>query len=292
MVMNPTTEVIPELLRYNLEPEIYSVEFLKAYYQLIYLQGGCDQGRYKIHLKIDTGMNRMGIKPDEIDSILVLIKEYTCIEVASVFSHLSASDNPEFDPFTRNQITIFTEVSDRIESVLGYSFIRHIANTGGIERFPDAQFDMVRLGIGLYGVGVKADNQSQLQVASSLYAPVIMVKEVTAGEVIGYNCNYITDRDYSIAIISIGYADGVQRRLGNGVGHVFISGERRPIVGSVCMDLIMVDITGLPTVVNEYVEIFGSHMSPKDMAKDADTIAHEILTGISPRVERVYLENV
>ena len=207
-----------------------------------------------------------------------------------MFSHLAASDNEVYDDFTKGQISLFKELADKVEQSLGYSFIRHICNTAGIERFPGAQFDMSRLGVGLYGMAIQKKNQSQLRVVSSLYSIVVQVKDVKEGESIGYNRSFMAREDMKIAIVPIGYADGLNRRLGNGVGHVFVSGNERPIVGNICMDLIMVDVTGLPTQVNERVEIFGSKIRVQDIAEKAETISYEILSSIPPRVKRVYIK--
>ena len=245
---------------------------------------------YKIHIKIDTGMNRLGFKPDDVEPFLKVLLKYPYFKVASVFSHLVGSDDSEFDVFTENQINLFNSISEKIENKIGYRFIKHILNTGGIERFPEAQFDMVRLGIGIYGIAADRDNQQHLENVTSLHSIVIQVKNVQRGESIGYNRSFIAYTDMKIAIIPVGYADGLDRRLSNGIGKVYVSGEKRPIVGNVCMDLIMVDVTGLNTVVNERVEIFGPHISVPEIARLTKSISHEVLAGIPPRVKRVYIK--
>lgn len=289
MVMNPSEEAFPVMINYNLEPEIYSLDVLEAYNQALNMEGMMNSN-YKIHIKIDTGMNRLGFKEKDLPKLVTTLKRENHFKVASVFSHLAASDDSKFDDFTKGQIQQYTELSKGFEEKLGYSFIRHISNTAGIERFPIAQFDMARLGVGLYGMAIKPSNQNQLRVVSSLYSIVVQVKDVEVGESIGYSRAFMVEKPMRIAIIPIGYADGLDRRLGNGVGHVFVSGHKRPIVGNICMDLIMVDVTGLSTQVNERVEIFGNNITVQDIAKKAHTISYEILSSIPPRVKRVYIK--
>ncbi len=289
MVMNPSVEAFSVMINFDLEPEIYSLEVLEAFNQALIAEGMMN-ATYKIHLKMDTGMNRLGFKEQEVGQVLEVLKEYRYFKVASVFSHLAAGDDPKFDDFTRQQISRFNELTLKVEKELGYSFMRHICNTAGLERFPQAHLDMVRLGLGLYGVAIDKKNQNYLQVVSSLYSIVVQIKKVHAGESIGYGRNYMAKEEMQIAIIPIGYADGLNRKLGNGVGEVFISGHKRPIVGSICMDLIMVDVTGLPTQVNERVEIFGSMVKVQELAEKAETISYEILAGIPIRVKRVYVK--
>ena len=289
MVMNPSVDAFPAMINYNLEPEIYSLGVLEAFNNALDAEGMMSSS-YKIHLKLDTGMNRLGFKAKDIPAVLRLIKRESHFKVASVFSHLAASDDAHFDEFTKTQISDFEQLTTDIEVKLGYSFTRHICNTGGIERFSDAQFEMVRLGIGLYGTAMKSANQKQLRVVSYLYSIVVQVKNVEVGESIGYGRNFMVEKPMKIAIVPIGYADGLDRRLGNGVGHVFISGHKRKIIGNVCMDLIMVDVTGLPTQVNDRVEIFGENIKVQEIAKQANTISYEILTSIPSRVKRVYIK--
>jgi alanine racemase len=288
MVMNASEEVLPTMVHYDLEPEIYSLELLKAYTQVLD-KTGSSKSRYKIHLKIDTGMNRLGFKLDEIDAVLEFLKKEKHVKVASVFSHLAASDDCTHDDFTQSQIQMFADVSQKIELALGYAFIKHIANSAAIERFESAQFDMVRLGIGLYGMANQSGFENQLKTVSSLYSIVVQTKNVKKGESIGYGRSFFANNDMRIAIIPIGYADGINRSLGNGKGAVFIDGQKRPIVGKICMDIIMVDVTDLSIQVNDEVEIFGENISVLEIASSMDTISYEILTSIPSRVNRVYI---
>ena len=288
MVMNPAWEAFSTMINFDLEPEIYSLDIFEEFSRTLQSEG-VFSANYKIHIKIDTGMNRLGFRPEDVDSFLIVLKKHRHIKVASVFSHLVASDDPEYDQFTQNQIDSFTQIASKIEDNLGYPILRHICNTGGIERFPKAQFDMVRLGIGLYGVAVDKTNQKQLENVSSLHSVVVQVKKVKRGETIGYSRGYRAYSDMEIAVIPVGYADGLDRRLGNGIGQVYVSGEKRPIVGNICMDLIMVDVTGLGTTIKERVEVFGPHILVSKLAKQAKTIPYEILAGIPSRVKRVYI---
>jgi alanine racemase len=289
MVMNPSDEVFPTVINYNLEPEIYSIGILDAYNNALKTEGMM-RGSYKIHIKMDTGMNRLGFKEDQLDQLLNLLNKEPHFKVASVFSHLAASDNPEHDDFTRSQFQLFEKLTKKIETTLGHSFIKHISNTAAIERFPEAQNDMVRLGLGLYGVAQSFENQPQLHTVSALFSIVVQVKEVAKGESVGYNRSFVAKKDMKIAIIPIGYADGLDRKLGNGVGFVFVSGFKRPIIGNICMDIIMVDITGLSTKINDRVELFGANISVQEVARLAGSISYEILAGIPPRVKRVYIK--
>tara|TARA_R110002050_G_scaffold149463_1_gene276093 strand:- start:144497 stop:146974 length:2478 start_codon:yes stop_codon:yes gene_type:complete len=291
MVMNPSKESFPSIINYNLEPEIYSLKILEAYNDALNAEG-LMRSAYPIHIKLDTGMNRLGFRAEELSDLLQVLKSESHFKIASVFSHLAASDAPENDPFTNAQIALFKELIQQIKTVVTYPFIQHISNTAAIERFPDAQFNMVRLGLGLYGVTPSGTNQNQLETVSSLYSIVIQLKNVKEGESIGYGRNFIAKKDMKIAIVPIGYADGVDRRLGNGVGFAFVSEFKRPIIGNVCMDLLMVDVTGLPTKINDRVEIFGHNISVEQVASQAETISYEILSSIPPRVKRVYIKEV
>ena len=289
MVMNPSKEAFPMIINYELEPEIYSIDVFEEYNKALQTEGVFSDN-YKIHIKIDTGMNRLGFRPEDIDMLLHRIRRNKHIKVATIFSHLAASDDPKHDEFTKLQISAFRDVASKIENELGYEVIKHLSNTGGIERFPEAQFNMVRLGVGLYGVAISNKNQKKLRNVTSLHSLVVQLKKVYKGESVGYSRNFIANFDMEIAIVPVGYADGLDRRLGNGLGQVYVSGERRPIVGNVCMDLIMVDVTGLGTQVNEGVELFGPHIPVGEIASKLGTISYEVLAGIPPRVKRIYIK--
>jgi len=288
MVMNPSVEAFATMISYNLEPEIYSLDAFRSFVRVLNSEGVLSSN-YKIHLKIDTGMNRLGFRSEDLDVFLKVLKRERYIKVASVFSHLAASDMREHDEFTKEQIQNFELAAVKIEGQLGYGFIKHISNSAAIERF-NAQLDMVRLGLGLYGVAVSEKNQNHLKTVSALNSIIVQIKKVKKGESVGYSRNFMASQDMKIAIIPIGYADGVNRKLGNGVGHVFIGGKRCPIVGNVCMDLIMVDVTDISAQVNDRVEIFGEHIRVQEIANKLETISYEVLSSIPPRVKRVYIK--
>lgn len=210
------------------------------------------------------------------------------MKIRSVFSHLAASDNPKFDDFTRGQVKVFTECADKITTVFSHKIMRHILNSGGIERFPEYQFDMVRLGIGHYGVS--ASNGSQLRQVCTLKTIILQIKNIRAGETVGYNRNGELTRDSRIAVLPIGYADGYDRKLGNGTGEVFINGHRAKVIGNVSMDLCTVDVTDIPAKEGDIVEIFGDHITIAEIAAKLGTIPYEVLTGVSRRVKRVYFQ--
>jgi alanine racemase len=247
---------------------------------------GIDQ--YPVHLKIDTGMNRLGIKGEvEIEQMIDFLLLHPYLKLQSLFSHLAASDDPAMDVFTLEQITRFEEISHKIMKALNYPVIRHILNSAGIERFPRYQFEMVRLGIGLYGISSAG---LPLRPIGRLISTISQIKEVYPDETIGYNRSGKVQQLSRIAVIPVGYADGLDRRLGNLTGHVAIRGRKVPIIGNICMDMFMADVTGMDCSQGEEVEIFGEHITVQEMATSIGTIPYEILTGISQRVKRVYIQ--
>lgn len=283
IVMNPELSSFPMMLEYELEPEIYSFEVLDAFLKAVQRQG---MTNVPVHIKLDTGMNRLGFLPDELDGLISKLKEASQLKVSSVFSHLAGSDEAIYDGFTEKQIQTFKQGCELIKCELGYDFIKHILNSAGIERFPNAQFDMVRLGIGMYGVS--ATDQPLAQV-STLKSYVSQLKVVKAGETVGYSRKGQSDQEIQIAIIPIGYADGFNRQLSNGKGQVSINGRRANIVGNICMDMCMADITHIQVKEGDEVEIFGSDITIGTLAQTLNTIPYEILTSISRRVKRVYV---
>ncbi len=288
MVMSPDENTFDSLINYNLEPEIFSVELFTSFYQYIQKEG---LKQYPIHLKLNTGMNRLGFDLIELPALLNQLGRQDQLIVKSVMSHLVASEDPIQDSYTADQVEQFNTACDAIETALGYSFIKHIANTAAIIRNPSYQLDMVRLGIGLYGVDSADSSKLNLQTVASLKTTVAQVRKVKAGDTVGYGRKGIIERDSIIATIRIGYADGYSRKLSNGVGKVFVRGALAPIVGNICMDMCMIDVTDIAGVVaGDVVEIFGSHISVQALAKEAATIPYEIMTGISQRVKRVYIE--
>jgi alanine racemase len=243
---------------------------------------------YGIHLKIDSGMHRLGFLPDQVDELLDIIKSTNSVRVESIFSHLAASDEPQHDEFTKQQIEIFSSVYDKLSEGLGYKPVKHILNTGGIERFPEAQFDMVRLGIGLYGIS--PTQQDKLMPISTLRSKVIQVKYVQPGETIGYSRRGVVDKPTTVVTIPVGYADGLSRLLGNGNYRMMLNGKLVPIIGNISMDTTMLDATGVDVKEGDEVIVFGNEPTIADMAKAMGTIQYEVLTSISQRVKRVYFQ--
>lgn len=285
VIMNPEVHSFQHIVDYRLEPNIYSVELLTDFAKTVSLNG---LQEFPIHLKIDTGMNRLGLKTtEEIEKAVALIKTNNLLKIKSVFSHLAASDDNYFDEFTLMQFQSFEGFAGLIAQSFPYKIDRHILNSAGIERFAGKQFEMVRLGIGLYGISCTG---LSLQNIGTLKSIVSQVKSVSPNETVGYNRKGEINRESTIAIIPMGYADGIDRKLGNGNGSAFIHGKKVPIIGNICMDMLMIDVTGLEVKVGDSVEIFGENISVTEMAEKAGTIPYEILTGISQRVKRVYLQ--
>jgi len=283
MVMNPDPSSYDIMIRYNLEPEIFSFSSLKTFRESASRHGLC---QYPVHIKIDTGMHRLGFLPSETDNLAMALKEADCLRVASVFSHLAGSEDPELDIFTHHQAQLFEEVTTRIRLVLGYSFLRHLLNTSGIIRFPQYQYEMVRPGIGIYGAG--NFEGIDLRPAGRFRTEISQVKVIPPGEPVGYGCASVSEKMRIIAILPVGYADGLNRRLGNGKGTVWIRGSRYPLIGNICMDMCMVDITGSEIEEGDEAEIFGTNISISEVAGLCGTIPYEILTSIPGRVKRIF----
>ena len=283
IVMNPDIASADIIIQNNLEPEIYSFSSLERFTEAASKNGLYD---YPIHIKLDTGMHRLGFMPDEIDKLASRIKGFSCIRIMSVFSHLASSEDPAFDKFTHHQVELFSAAVTRIKETIGYSFIRHILNTSGIVRFPQYQFDMVRPGIGIYGAG--SFKGISLRPASRFKTRISQVKKIPPGEPIGYGCTDVSDNERKIAILPVGYADGLDRRLGNRKGSLFIKGKRAPLTGNICMDTCMADITGINASEGDEAEIFGQNISINELARQCETIPYEILTSVPHRVKRVF----
>ena len=288
MVMNPEIITFQSLIEYNLQPEMYSFSILKAFNT--YLQNeGLQQ--FPVHIKIDTGMHRLGFENADLDTLAGFLKENARLMVKSVFSHLVASENAIHDSFTQNQVQQFMHACDVIKEATGYTFIRHIANSAAIFRHPQFQFEMVRLGIGLYGVDSIAESELSLQPVATLRSTIAQIREVKKGETVGYSRKGMVHKDSLIATVRIGYADGFNRKLGNGVAYVLVKGKPAPVIGNVCMDMTMIDITGIDDVIEgDSVEIFGTQLPIQQVAKWCDTIPYEIMTSVSQRVKREYYE--
>ncbi|MFV0392306.1 MAG: bifunctional UDP-N-acetylmuramoyl-tripeptide:D-alanyl-D-alanine ligase/alanine racemase [Paludibacteraceae bacterium] len=283
VVMNPEKGAFDTILEHKLEPEIYSFRLLESFIQSVEKWAVTD---YPIHLKIDSGMHRLGFDTKDIPMLVERLKNQNQIKIRSVFTHLAGSDSRHFDTFTREQVGIFTRCSDEISQAFPHTIMRHVLNSAGVERFPEYQFDMVRLGIGLYSIS--AVEQVKLQPVCTLKTVILQIKDVEAGETVGYSRKGKISRNSRIGVIPIGYADGFDRRLGNGVGDVLINGNRAKVVGNVCMDLCMIDLTDIPASEGDEVEIFGKNIPIEEIAEKLQTIPYEVLTGVSKRVKRVY----
>ncbi len=289
MVMNPDEEGFDSMIRYQLEPEIYSFRVLKML-EAALLRFTANPQPVGIHIKIDTGMHRLGFDPGEVDTLIGQLKNRAHIQVKSIFSHLAAADNSGLDDFTQQQIDTFRLLSERFCQEFDYPILRHIANTAAITRFPEARFDMVRLGIGLYGIAPMAEEQDKLQNVSTLRSVISQIKHIQPDESVGYNRRFLAEKETTIAIVPIGYADGLSRALSNGAGHLKVKGEFVPIVGNICMDMTMIDITNVSAREGDEVIVFGKDLPITHLADEMGSIPYEILTGISQRVKRVYYQ--
>jgi len=292
MVLNPQPESFAKLIEYNLEPEIYSFKVFKEYLTYIKQNPPSDQSERpvgNIHLKLDTGMHRLGFEAQDIEQLIELLKKNSKIKIASIFSHLVGADESEHNTFSKTQIEIFEQMSQQIIDELdGQKPLRHICNSAGIIRFPEAKFDMVRLGIGLYGLEVTNSEQKELQTVGTLKTVISQIKYLKAGETVGYSRKGVLEKDSKIATIAIGYADGFDRGFSKGVGKVLVNGVACPVVGNVCMDMTMIDVSETECEEGDEVVIFGKDLSIKELAISIGTISYEILTGVSERVKRVF----
>ena len=282
MVLNPDPSGYGPMLDYMLEPEIYNLRSVQALLKILHQRGISD---FPLHVKLDTGMHRLGFGESDLDQLMPLLHE-PGLRVASVFSHLVASGDAHQDPFTQEQIRRFDQMCSRLSSDLGVTFQKHILNSAGIQRFPDAQYEMVRLGIGLHGIG----DDSSLKVVSSFKTTISQIRSVAAGETVGYLRSGLTRKPSTIATIPVGYADGFHRSLGNGKGKVYVNGMAAPTIGEICMDMTMIDVTGLDVAEGDVVELFGKQQPVSELARQAGTISYEILTSVPERVKRVYLQ--
>lgn len=285
MVMNAAKENFETLIKYQLEPEIYSLEILQ---DLIDFVNTNELLEVKIHIDVDTGMRRLGFELSDLEAIIKILSEHPQIKVVSVFSHLVGADEELHDDFSRMQIERFVAFAQRFEFLYGHTVIKHICNSAGIVAYPDAQLDMVRLGVGLYGVEATQKEQHRLRSVSTLKSVIAQIKHIGAGETVGYGRRGKAEVDKTIATINIGYADGYSRAFSRGVGYVMVQGKRAPIIGNVCMDMCMIDVTNLDVHVGDEVILFGEELSIIELASAINTIPYEILTNVSERVKRVF----
>jgi alanine racemase len=283
MVMNPSEDSFGSLLQYNLEPEVYNIKILKAL--IAYLQNKpCG-----IHIKLDTGMHRLGFEEHELPELIALLQANTNLRVNTIFSHLAGADESRHDAFSRQQAALFKTMAGTIAQAIGYKPLYHILNSPGILRLTDLQLDMVRLGIGLYGVDPTSENFRQLEPVATLKTIISQIKTIPRGQTIGYGRRGVAEHDMRLATIAIGYADGFSRAFSRGVGEVLVHGRRARVTGNVCMDMTMIDITGIPAHEGDEVIIFGPQMPIHNVAAAINTIPYEILTNTSERVKRIFI---
>jgi alanine racemase len=288
MVMNPEESAFELLVEHNLEPDIYSFETLYAFNAFLENEG---LQYYPVHIEVETGMNRLGFAIKEIQRLADYLEKSPLMKVQSVFSHLAASEDPNQDNFTLQQFNRYQQAVLILKQNLSYSFLQHIANSGAIFRLPQLQLDMVRLGIGLYGVDSSYTHQTELLPVATLKSTIAQIKHLRAGESVSYNRKGIVKRDSVIATVRIGYADGFSRHLGNGAGKMWLKGSLAPVIGTVCMDMTMIDVTDINDAKEgDEVVIFGKELTIQQLANWSGTISYEIMTTISQRVKRVYFE--
>ena len=286
IIMNPEMTAFKTLFDYKLEPEVYSFHLLDALIKEAEKEGITN---FPIHIKLDTGMHRLGFAPEDVPALIKRLKGQNAVIPRSVFSHMVGSDSELFDAFTRKQIAAFEEASTLLQNAFPHKILRHICNSAGIERFPEAQYDMVRLGIGLYGVS-PIDN-SIINNVSTLKTTILQIRNVPADDTVGYSRKGHLTRDSRIAAIPIGYADGLNRHLGNGKGYCLVNGQKAPYVGNICMDVCMVDVTGIDCKEGDPVIIFGDELPITVLSDLLETIPYEVLTSVSSRVKRIYFQD-
>jgi alanine racemase len=285
MVLNPEQSSFDALIQYGLEPEIYSFRVLESFKKRIKEFG---LNHYPIHIKIDTGMHRLGFMPDEIPQLISLLKHDVTVRVESVLSHMATSDDANDSTFAEQQIELFKSTAFQFKDALSADIILHLLNTSGISNYSEATFNMVRLGIGLYGISNHPKEQNSLQQVATLKSVVSQIRTIPKGDSVGYGRSFIAERETKVATIPVGYADGIKRAWGNSKGWVSINGFRAPIIGRVCMDMLMVDVTSISCFEGDEVILLGTDPTINDMAKALDTIPYEIISTLSHRLKRVF----
>ncbi|WP_127136394.1 alanine racemase [Flagellimonas oceanensis] len=286
LVLHPLASNFDDLMAYQLEPSLYSRNILN---QFIEAAKAKKQTGYPVHIKFNTGLNRLGFAEDDVDFVAEESKHSECIKIVSCFSHLAASEDKNERNFSLNQINCFKHLSDMLMDKLGYLLMRHMLNTSGIINYPEAQFEMVRSGIGLYGYGNQAEVDAELRPIATLKTIISQIHHIDANESVGYNRAFTSNQPVKSATLPIGHADGIGRQYGKGKGYVTIKNKKAPILGNVCMDMIMVDVTEIDCKEGDEAIVFGSGKSAEKFAATASTISYEILTAISQRVKRVVI---
>ena len=288
IVMNPELNAFSTMIAFDLEPEIYSIRSLQEFLKVARAKNSY---HYPVHIKLDTGMHRHGFGSEDIEELIAVLKDTNIVEVKTIFSHLAASDEAKYEAFTLAQIKCFEQESIQLINALGYRPIRHILNTSGIFNYSEYQFDMVRLGIGLYGIGNSIQEKEELQNVSTLKSIIMQIKRLHPGESVGYSRRFTAENPMRIATVPIGYADGIHRRWGNEVGYVLVNGQRATILGSICMDMMMVDVTTIDCNEGDEIVIFGEYLPVSTISEVLETIPYEILTSISQRVKRIFYQS-
>ena len=287
MIMNPEMTAFKTMFDYDLEPEVYSFRLLDALIRAARKEGITG---WPVHIKLDTGMHRLGFDPEnDIDELIDRLKHQSAIIPRSVFSHFVGSDSDDFDTFSAEQFAKFDAASKQLQAAFSHKILRHMDNSAGIEHFPERQMDMCRLGLGLYGVDPRTNRM--LSTVSTLKTTILQMRHVPAGDTVGYSRKGKIDHDSVIAAIPIGYADGLNRHLGNRHCYCLVNGQKAEYVGNICMDVAMIDVTGIDCREGDQVEIFGEHLPVTVLSDITDTIPYEILTGVSNRVKRVYFQD-
>ena len=286
MIMNPEMTAFHDLFAYNLEPEVYSFKLLHA---LIHAANHEGITNFPVHIKLDTGMHRLGFDPEaDVEQLIDALSQQSAVRPVSVFSHFVGSDGDTFDDFTAHQFALFDKASLRLQQAFPHRILRHICNSAGIERFPQYHLDMVRLGIGLYGIN-PFDN-SVINTISTLRTTILQIRDVPSTDTVGYSRWGKLSRNSRIAAIPIGYADGLSRHLGNRKGYCLVGGRKASYVGNICMDVCMLDVTDIPCQPGDEVEVFGDNLPVTVLSDLLDTIPYEVLTSVSERVKRVYFQ--
>lgn len=287
MIMNPEMSSFKTLFDYDLEPEVYSFRLLDALIKAAEKEGITG---YPVHIKLDTGMHRLGFNPrTDIDQIIEKLHHQNALIPRSVFSHFVGSDSNDFDSFSARQFALFNEGSKKLQAAFSHRILRHMDNSAGIEHFPERQLDMCRLGLGLYGINPR--NNAIMNNVSTLKTTILQLRNVPAGETVGYSRRGIIEKDSVIGAIPIGYADGLNRRLGNRNCYCLVNGKRAYYIGNICMDVALIDVTGIDCEEGDSVEIFGDHLPVTVLSDAMGTIPYEVLTTVSNRVKRVYFQD-
>ncbi len=288
LVLHPQAVNFNTLIAHNLEPSLYSPRIFRAFMEVA---KEMKVEAYPAHIKFNTGLNRLGFWENDVDYIASLLENSTLLKIKGIFSHLAASDDPEETGFTHTQIATFKKIVSSMEAVLGYRTIKHVLNTSGILNYSEAQWDMVRSGIGLYGYGNDPIIDTELHQVASLKTIISQIHKIEPEESVGYNRAYRSNDYRTTATLPLGHADGIGRQYGNGKAFVIVNGQKAPIIGNVCMDMLMVDITGIDCKEGDEVIVFGKGQTAEEFAGYANTISYELLTGIASRVKRVFIDS-